>query len=197
MKKSTFFCVLVCFLSLILFSNCSSAPPPLNKLLTKHTYGSNKLLYVFTLGCAALILTDPNDIEKVLETGLENYGNVESLFFNEGNLGPIIVRESGGIKNSVAVFSIPKDIAEVMVVGFKTIWSSGVNYLWTQEPWKIIIDHDDLVNQTLAYSVRWNGRTTLTMDVLLPSEIDQIYSRAATYGMPWGNKVQPGFIPRR
>jgi hypothetical protein len=202
MKRSVILTVLVCFIGLFLFGNCASnAPPKQEKLYTKHIEG-NKLLYVFTFACAAFILTDPDDIEKVKERGLQNYRTVESLFINEGNLGPIIVREGGsdGFKYSVAVFSLPKDIENVMVVGFKTIIrrsgnSYDVSYLWTQEPWIIPVNHSGLYDQ--AYVLEWNGIATINMNDLSPSRIDQIYSSAVTYGSPHGNKIQPGFIPRR
>jgi len=201
MKRNVFLIVLVCFIGLFLFGSCaSSAPPKKEKLRTQHIEG-NKLLYVFTFACAAFILTDPDDIEKVKESGLQNYRTVESLFISEGNLGPIIVREGGfdGFKYSVAVFSLPKDIENVMIVGFKTILrSSGnsynVSYLWTQEPWIVTIDHNGLYDQ--AYMLQWNGRTTINMNNVSPSQIDQLYSSAVTYGSPHGKKVQPGFISR-
>jgi len=200
-KRNVFFVVLVCFIGLFSFGSCASAAPPKKeKLYTKHVAG-NKLLYVFTFACAAFILTDPDDIEKVKEKGLEKYSSVESLFISEGNLGPVIVREGGfdGFKYSVAVFSLPKDIENVMVVGFKTIIrrsgdSLDVSYLWTQEPWIIPVNHNGLYDQ--ACVVEWNGRTTLNMNDLSPSLIDQRYASAVTYGSPWGKKVQPGFIPR-
>ena len=185
------------------FNSCvSTKPPKIDNIYSQHIEG-NKLLYVFTFGCAALILTDPDDIRIVEDGGLlQNYSRVETLFFNKGNLGPIIIREGGryGEGSSVAVFSIPKNIEKVLVVGFKTrIQRSGdsynVNYLWTKDPWIIPIFHD--YSDPQGYQIVWNGITTLTIsEELLPDRINELYLRSVTYGSPYGKKVQPGFIKK-
>ena len=192
----------ICIIVLLIFSlfqvlGCSSIPP-IEDIISKQDDG-NTLLFIYSSYCAAIVLTDKDDIERAKNSNLSNWNTVNSLFFEVGHLDPIIIRESdSGL--SVAVFSLPNNIEEVMILGFKTtLRRSGndldVSYIWTNPPDYIVIDHS---NNGQGYIVRWNGRTTIDISQLSYNQSLNNYSRVQTYGSPReGKRIQPGFISRR
>jgi hypothetical protein len=167
------------------FFGCVSYPS-FDRMISQREQGK-KLVFIFSSGLTMRIITNPSDIEAIKKWGTINTINQVSNI--DERFPPIIVYDRA---DAAAVFELPQDINEVLVIVSQTRVSGGNMYFAFTSELITLKPDSDIEGYWFV-----GGDNTYIKNELTYDSIVAKYSKKGKYAQPWDNKrIQLGFVQK-